>query len=175
MKKPENSDRPLLVLVAGLPGSGKTSFAQRLAAATGACHYNSDLVREAMGLRGVYDEAAKARVYRELENKCREALLEKHSVVVDATFYKKQLRRPYEIMAEITGALLVVFVITAPEEIIRQRTAKIRPHTDANFAVYQRIKAEFEPFDQPHFPLDSGADSLDSMVSKARQLLEKRL
>ncbi|MBK7408303.1 MAG: AAA family ATPase [Saprospirales bacterium] len=49
----------MLILITGLPGAGKSTFALALAAANGAVHLNTDRVRAKLGLRGHYDPESK--------------------------------------------------------------------------------------------------------------------
>ena len=52
----------MLVLIVGLPGTGKTTFAVELAREIGGAHLNSDIIRTSLGQRGKYDIASKAAV-----------------------------------------------------------------------------------------------------------------
>ncbi|HQU60481.1 MAG TPA: AAA family ATPase, partial [Saprospiraceae bacterium] len=71
---------PLLVVVLGLPGTGKTTFARMLAQRLGALHFNTDIIREELGLKGQYGEVAKQRVYQSMEARARAALQKKQAV-----------------------------------------------------------------------------------------------
>lgn len=55
-----------LIMITGLPGTGKTTFAQALADKLNIPSLNSDQVRHEMGKRGQYDEASKKEVYGKL-------------------------------------------------------------------------------------------------------------
>jgi predicted kinase len=56
----------MLLLIAGLPATGKTTLAEALARQLGAVHYHSDKVRGALNLMGRYDKASKDQVYEAL-------------------------------------------------------------------------------------------------------------
>lgn len=87
-----------LVLVGGLPGTGKSTVARELAAATGAVLLSSDHVRKQLRATrqvigttgdfgaGAYSATAKARVYAEIRAMARELLTTGHSVILDASW-----------------------------------------------------------------------------------------
>lgn len=162
-----------LILVFGLPGSGKTTFARALAERRGASHFNSDIIRDQMGLLGQYDATSKKKVYDGLENAVRQALLEKKDVVIDATFFKNSLREPFLQIARETGAPYFWIELKADPEVIRKRVSKKRPYTEADFEVYQKVKAAFEPLDEPHLILQSDNSNLDQLLETAEKYLDQ--
>ena len=164
---------PRLILVSGLPGTGKTFFADALSDALEADHYNSDRIRCKMDLRGKYDQASKEKVYTELLDKTYESLEEGHTVVVDATLYLDQLREPFIELAEQLEVPLFWMEIHASERIIRQRVEKARPWSEADFEVYKKIKATYEPLNFKHLVLESGEKSIEEMLESAILYLDQ--
>ncbi len=153
-----------MLLVAGLPASGKTWLAKYLSEKWGAVHINSDKLRTAMNLRGHYDQASKQQVYNAMLTQAADALNAGRPVVVDSTFYKKYLRQAWVDLAKKQGARHRFVEIKIPEETAFQRLQKKREDSEADWQVYQQLKAEWEPLDAPHLTLDSHALSLEEMA-----------
>lgn len=163
---------PTLCLVAGLPASGKTVFARALAEAIGATHLNSDATRSILGLRGHYTPSDKEKVYAEMFRLARHALRTRHPVIVDATFFRRDLRQPWTDLARSLHIPCRWFLITAPEAVILQRLLTPRPDSEATAAVYASLKVRWEPLDPPFLALDSNAIALPEMVSIALDWLQ---
>ena len=73
------------------------------------------------------------------------------SVVLDATFRSAGLRQQTQQVARNAGLPWRLVLVTAPEDIIRQRLSMRRNDpSDANFETYQQLKREFESIDEPH-------------------------
>jgi predicted kinase len=154
----------MLILISGLPGTGKTTLAQAFAARSGALHLNSDLLRSELGLMGQYSREAKEWVYAALRESCRNALLAGKTVVVDSTFYKESIRAPFRDLAKTCGTHLRWVEVRAQESTIRERVSKPRPDSEADFAVYEKIRDAAEPMPEPHLVLWSDATTLEKMV-----------
>ena len=160
-----------LILVVGLPGTGKTTFARALSTAIGAKHLNSDIVRHDTGKRGHYDTASKAAIYNEMLNRTEDYLKNHQQVVIDATFYKNIFRRPYQLLEGKYDAELKWIEIKADEDLIQQRVSKKREYSEADFEVYKKIKKDYEPLEMAHLVLWSDQLSVDEMVEQAKIFL----
>jgi predicted kinase len=160
----------MLILVSGLPGSGKSTFATALAATHGYLHLNSDAMRKNMGLMGRYDLFSKLKVYQALMEQTADALPD-DSVIVDSTFFLATVRNSFYNIAFKKKVDLFIFSIVADEEVIKERTAKKRRDSEADFEVYKKIKAEFEFIKKGFLQLRSDKLSVDEMVAIANQYL----
>ena len=162
----------MLVLIVGLPGTGKTTFALELANQIEAVHLNSDVVRTTLGHRGQYDIASKAAVYKELYNRAEELLQHGKDLIIDATLYKEILRIPFEKLAKKFKIPVNWIELKADEKTIKKRVAKKRQYSEADFDVYLKIKSVYEPISQNHLVLWSDILKLEEMVEKAQEYLK---
>ncbi|MEI6414069.1 MAG: AAA family ATPase [Pseudomonadota bacterium] len=124
---------PVLILVSGVTGSGKSYLARPLAAELGALHVRSDverkrlfglspLARSLSGLQtGLYTPEASARTYARLREIAAILLETGLSVVVEATFLRAGHRAVFQALAERWGVGYRCLSISAPEALLRER------------------------------------------------------
>lgn len=156
----------MLILIAGLPGTGKTTLARAFSDATGAVHLNSDVLRRDLGLMGDYRPETKVRVYTQLLARAREALLQGKTVVVDSTFYRESIRNPFIELATACHITLYWIETTASEAVLRQRLSQPRPDSEADYSVYEKIKTQFEPLPKGALTIHSDEEDLPAAVAK---------
>ncbi|RME64528.1 MAG: kinase [Caldilineae bacterium] len=162
--------RPYLIAVGGLPGSGKSVAAQMIAERLHARLLRSDVIRKELFPEPQYTPEEGRLTYQEMFRRAGEALAAGESVVLDATFYSRSSRKHTADMARQHGARWLFVLVTAPEDAIRERLARRQNDpSDANFAVYQILKQQFEPVTGPHLHLDNSGD----LPALARQIDEQ--
>lgn len=160
-----------LIIVLGLPGTGKTTFASALATAINAKHLNSDMVRDSFGKRGHYDVSSKDAIYNEMLKQTEEYIQSRDTVIIDATFYKENLRLPYSKLSEKYNVPIFWIELKAEESEIQKRVGKKRKYSEADFEVYLKIKKSYEPLTYERLVLWSDQLSLEEMVEKTMEFL----
>ena len=135
-----------LLCVAGLPGCGKSVVARLLAERLDGLLLRTDAIRKALFAVPDYSDEETIRTYAEFYRRAEEGLAGGRVVVMDATFYSRASREEAAAIARRTGAPLRLLLVTAPEEIVRERIAqRTNDVSDADFRVYLEMKALFEP------------------------------
>ncbi|WP_250292632.1 AAA family ATPase [Frankia sp. CiP1_Cm_nod1] len=155
--------RVRLVLIGGLPGTGKSTLAGKLAdAEDGWVLLRSDIVRkELAGLpagehvpaslfEGPYDAQATDATYTELLRRAGHALERGENVVLDASWSTAGHRAAAASLAEQTSSELVELrCVTSPEVAaarIARRAAAGEDPSDATLAVHQAMAARAQPW-----------------------------
>jgi predicted kinase len=154
------------VIIFGLPGSGKTFFAEKLASRIGGSHISSDTVRQQLQQTDKYREQAKMAVYYEMLKLMGKAISHQQNTVLDATFYQQDIQKLFKKKASLLNSPLYFIEIRADESTIRDRVSKKRKESEADFKVYLQIKNVFEPLVEDHLILYSGRDEPEEMLTK---------
>lgn len=163
----------MIVIVMGLPGSGKSFFASRLSTAIHADYINSDRLRKKMIANRTYSIKEKELVYNEMRRQVSQAIKQNKNLVLDATFYKKEARNKFR--EEAAAAVDIIFIeIIANEELIKKRLESVREDSEAGFAVYKIIRKQWESMEQPHLILESTNDNIEDMLERAIHYLYTR-
>ena len=152
---------PSLVLLSGLPASGKSTVAGTLAGRVGAAYVSSDAVRKRLAgidpreratdafRTGLYDPAMTARTYEELRRRAAAQLDAGRAVVLDATHASAEQRAAALALATERGVPALIAELRLPDETARARIAGRRDDplrtSDATWEVYERQRAAFEP------------------------------
>jgi aminoglycoside phosphotransferase family enzyme/predicted kinase len=158
--------RPGLVLVGGLPGTGKSSLARGLAERAGFTVIRSDVVRkELAGLPAhepspaalrpsLYSPEWTGRTYAECRRRAEQTLFEGGRVIVDATFGAEAQRQASLEMAAGLAVPAVLLLCRANPAAVRERlAARHGDASDADWDVYRRAAGAWEepgPSTRPH-------------------------
>lgn len=164
----------MIILVAGLPGTGKSYFAIRLAARLEAVYISSDKVRKSLEGMGKYALEDKLSVYKGMADLAEVNLTKGESVVLDATFYRKDMRSLFFTLADKYSSDIYFVYIEAKEDLIRKRVSKARPDSEADFEVYKKVKAQYDPINIPHLILQSTDRNISEMIQQAVQYINKQ-
>jgi len=163
----------MIIIVSGLPGSGKSFFAQKLSAQLNTDYISSDLTRKELNASGLYTFSDKLAIYVAMAEKVRKALKSKKSVVVDATFYHHTMRDFFKHLAMEEAVPIFFIMVETTEQIAKKRLSESRVDSEADYGVYVSIKKQFEKYDFPHLTLQSSNDNIDDMLRIATEDLAK--
>lgn len=147
----------MLYMVCGLPGTGKTSVAKELASLTGGLVLRTDEIRKRILADPKYTPAEKQRVYDAMFRTAESMLRTGMDVILDATFYKNDQRDAVRKIAQKTGGKLIIIEARCDEKTVFARLRKRRGGlSDADYAIYKKIKLEWEPGLGKHAIIDTG-------------------
>ena len=160
---------PLLLVMCGLSGSGKTWLARLLAERLSALHLRSDverkrragldpLAKSGSGLaEGLYSSRMNARVYDDLARAAQDGLTGGYHVIVDATFLSRGPRARFAELGAALGSSTHFVCCQAPPAVLRARLlARSRAAADpseADLSVLEWQRGRIEPFG-PNDPFD---------------------
>lgn len=147
--------RPMLIMMTGLSGTGKSTVARRLSRALGAPLFVSDVVRKELAgaegaapaawQEGIYDPAWTQATYAHLFALAEAQLVRGVPVILDAAFLTTEQRRGAAAAATRCDVPLVVVETVCDEETVATRLAARANEgtspSDATLATYQRQRA----------------------------------
>lgn len=168
--------RPVLIVVSGLPGSGKSHFCSRLAQRAPFLVVESDALREALFANPTHSRDESARLFAAIHTVVSDHLSTGISIIVDATNLLERHREVLYNIAERQGARLIVVGVEAPEELVHQRLQIREQGLDmsgrsrADWSVYEKMKPTAEKIMRRHFVLDTSRDINPVIVKILREI-----
>lgn len=176
---------PVLVIMHGLSGSGKTWLAERLMAALPAIRVRSDIERKRLfGLEedadsgsgigsGIYSPHAGVETYERLFTLADCLLAAGHRVILDAAFLKKKQRVSARSIASSLGVQSVTVCAHAPKDTLRSRiehrAGMAEEASEADLAVLRYQLESVEPLERDAIAIsvDTSADvDIEAIVSR---------
>ena len=112
--------QPRLILICGLPGSGKTTLAKQLASDRRAVRLSPDEWKHALGI-DYYDEEARVRLEGRLWWLAQELLTFGQSVVLEHGFWAREERDELRLTGRSLGAIVELHYLEVPAEELWRR------------------------------------------------------
>lgn len=149
--------RPLIVVIAGASGTGKTALAGQLAELSGWAHISSDVMRKRLAGLGPTERAEQRHYSREMTLRTYAAMGEaagreldhQGGAIVDATFHRHSEQAAFRRGVDGPVPRLVLIECTAPVDVLRarlrNRAADPQRVSDADLDVLAQQLAEQEP------------------------------
>ncbi len=169
---------PVLLMLSGLPGTGKSYLARKLCEKIPFVVVESDFVRKTLFNPPTYSPRESALVHRVCHILIDRLLKKKLRVIFDATNLSEMHREYVYRLAERNNAKLVIVQTVAPEEIVKARLEK--RHTardehdlsDADWEVYARMKQYQQPIGRAHIVVDTSKD-LEEEIQKILRAIQR--
>ena len=165
---------PRLLMLAGLPGAGKSAFAREVASRCPFLTLESDRLRKVLVPQPQYTPDEHRRVFRACHRLLDELLGQGYPLIFDATNLTERNRRPVYSIVRKRNVPFAIAAVTAPTEIVRQRLrdreAGLDPATwsDAGWDIHTRMAPAWEPVKRPHIFVDTSRD----VTGALRQVLD---
>lgn len=162
----------MIVLIGGLPGSGKTFFARRLAWRLQGQWLSSDRIRRSRKATGKYRMDDKLHIYQTLADLTEQNLLNGESLlVIDATFSHRSMRDVFLTLGERIHNPVLLIWIYANEDLVRSRLRQTREDSEADYDVFEKIRKQFEPITFPFLKLESTNENIEHMLDEAEHYI----
>jgi predicted kinase len=154
---------PALIVLSGLPGSGKSHLARALAARAPVTVIGSDRVRRMLVARPTYSDDEHEFVYNACVRLARRGLAARRVVVFDATNLRRQHRQRFRDLAVHQHAPCHLVQLDCSDATVRarlQRRARGETYdgSDADERVYDLLRETVEPLHERHLRLRGDGD-----------------
>lgn len=182
MTRDSGRARPVIIAMAGLPGSGKSTLSRALAAQLGALRWDKDELRhllfppQAVEHDSALNDACMELLYAAARQALAPPSPRARAVILDGRPYAgpAQRERVNEVARE-AGAGLLFVVCEAPLDVLRERVLRDRhPAPDRNPDLLNRLAAQMQPFGDEAVTIETASTTLEQGVSRCLRELTAR-
>ena len=185
-----NIRNPIVFMMSGLTGTGKSTVAEKLSIDYDAAIINTDIVRkEDAGMdkyerhldspnQGLYSPEKVHFTYEKVIEKARSELRNGNNVVLDATFQKQEHRKMAKQLSQEFGAVFIPVFCTCPESVAKEwldERLKSKSVSDGRWEIYQLQKESFDMFTDDEQPviIDTSESKLTNQLAMFSSILER--
>lgn len=160
---------PPLIVISGLPGTGKSYFCHKLAEQTSFVVLATDNLRRVLFSSPRHDEAENKRLFAACHALIEDLLRRGIPLIFDATNLRERHREYLYRAAERAEASLILVWLEAPAEVVRQRLLARQEAgapeygSEAGWDVYRRMKPRGQRISRNHFVVDTSQDITDGI------------
>jgi predicted kinase len=175
---PEPIARPFLIVISGLPGTGKSYFSRRLAEGWPCLIVESDALRKVLFPMPSYNARESERLFQAVHLLIGEFLSKGVPVLLDATNLIEYHREHLYRIADRLGLKLIIVRVEAPAEVVRERLQRraqdmdLQDRSDAGWTIYQRMKPKVQPIRRHHFAVNTARD-ITPVINKITRELKR--
>ena len=173
----ETTANPVLVMLTGLPGTGKSNLAGQLAEVLPFAIVESDQVRKILFPQCEYTGEESQWVHRTCHALMDKLLMKGVRVIYDATNLHERHRELVYRLADAREVKLIVVKVVSPEAVASQRLRNRRGDvkddddvSDADVKVYRRMSRSVDPIRRNHVVVDTSRD-LRPAITKLLRLM----
>lgn len=173
---PEPVAKPFLIMVSGLPGTGKSHFSRELAEHLPCTILNSDVLRKTLFPSPQYTASESNRLFSTIEYLVDNLLSNNIPVLVDATNLVRHHRERLYRIADKLSLKLAIVRVEAPVEVVQERLqsrmedADSEDASDADISMYQRMRPKAQRIQRNHFVVDTSRDITPVIRKIAREV-----
>ncbi len=161
---PEPMANPFLIVVSGLPGTGKSCFSRKLAEKIPLVILESDALRKILFPNPSYSLSESVRLFHACHYLIEDLLQKGIPLILDATNLEERHRERLYHIAEHLGVRLILVRVEAPPEVVYQRLdqrlkrANAEDKSEADWGVYQKMRRTMDKMHRSHFAVDTSRD-----------------
>jgi predicted kinase len=161
---PEPVVKPAFIVVSGLPGTGKSYFCSKLAERLPFIILESDALRKTLFPSPIYSAPENSRLFQAIHHLIEGLLKRGIPLILDATNLSERYRERLYNIADRLNAKLILVRVEAPPEVVYQRLRdraeenNSKSNSDADWAVFQKMKPTVQKISRNHFAVDTSRD-----------------
>jgi predicted kinase len=161
---PEPMVEPTLILISGLPGTGKSYFCHQLAQRLPFLILESDALRKSLFPSPSYSQQESLRLFQAIHSLIQKLLQKGIPIILDATNLSERHRERLYSIADRLAVKLILVRVEAPPDVVqerlkaRQEGENLASNSDANWEVYQRMKSTVQKIRRNHYAVDTSRD-----------------
>lgn len=158
----------MLIIICGLPGTGKTTLAKALAKKFHLTHISTDIIRKKHFKHREYSKKEKMKVYSLVFSEAEKELVVGKNIALDGTFYKSTLRKTAYSLAKKYKTKFFIIECTISENEIKKRIEKrekTKNASEADFKTYKKVNLQFNQIKEKHLKINC-AENMTSKIKK---------
>jgi hypothetical protein len=174
-ESPELVTEPAFIAVSGLPGTGKSYFCSKLAERLPFIILESDALRKTLFPSPSYSPQESSRLFGVVRLLIERLLKKGNSLILDATNLSERHREYLYSIADRLGVKLVLVRVEAPPQVVHERLkarqGNLWSKSDADWAIYQRMKPSVQQIRRHHYAVDTSRDITPVLDKIVREVM----